>query len=77
MRYVEVVIKKRDSVKGQSFTTGMFTFGCVLASYLGGVLLDSFGPGPTLFVGLLAALAGVAFMIAGVQKTEYTTDEKA
>ena len=72
VRYVELAIKKRDSVKGQSFTTGMFTFGCVLASYFGGLLLDSAGPKATLFAGLIAAIAGVAFVIPGVQKTEYT-----
>lgn len=72
VRYVEMVIKKRDSVKGQSFTTGMFTFGCVLASYLGGLMLDSLGPKPTLFAGFIAALAGIVFTVLGVQKTEYT-----
>ena len=72
VRYVELIIKKRDSVKGQSFTTGMFTFGCVLASFFGGLLLDSMGPRPTLFVSFLAALVGTAFMIPGVQKTDYT-----
>lgn len=70
VRYVEMVIKKRDSVKGQSFTTGMFTFGCMLASYFGGLLLDSFGPKSTLFVGMLIALGGIVFTVAGVQKTE-------
>lgn len=72
VRYVELIIKKRDSVKGQSFTTGMFTLGCVLASYFGGLLLDSIGTKPTLLVGAIAGFFGIAFMIPGVQKTEYT-----
>ena len=72
VRYVELIIKKRDSVKGQSFTTAMFTLGCVLASYFGGLMLDSIGPKPTLLVAIFTAVVGVAFVIPGVQKTEYT-----
>lgn len=70
VRYVESVIKKRDSVKGQAFTTAMITFGCVIASYLGGVMLDSVGPECTLLTGFLAALAGAGIMLPGVQKTD-------
>lgn len=69
VRYVEEAIKKRDSVKGQSFTTCMITFGCILASYFGGLMLDTVGTEITLTVGVLAAAAGAAFVFPGVKGT--------
>lgn len=66
---VAEAIKKRDSVKGQSFTTCMITFGCILASYFGGLMLDTVGTEITLTVGVLAAAAGAAFVFPGVKGT--------
>ena len=69
VRYVEEVIKKRDSVKGQAFTTCMFTLGSIFASYLGGYMLDNIGAKSTLLVGTAVAAVGAAIILPAVQKT--------
>lgn len=70
VRYVEEVILKRDSVKGQSFTTCMFTLGSIFASYLGGYMLDNISVSNTLMVGTLAATLGALIILPSVQKTK-------
>lgn len=70
VRYVDEVIKKRDSVKGQAFTTGMFTLGSIFASYLGGYMLDSISVGSTLLIGTAVAALGALLIIPGTKKSE-------
>lgn len=70
VRYVEEVIKKRDSVKGQAFTTSMITLGSIFASYLGGYMLDNISVQNTLMVGTIAAVLGALTVLPGVEKTK-------
>lgn len=70
VRYVEEVIKKRDSVKGQAFTTSMITLGSVFASYLGGYMLDNISVSSTLMVGTIVASIGALIIIPSVEKTK-------
>ncbi len=70
VRYVEEVIKKRDSVKGQAFTTSMITLGSIFASYLGGYMLDNLSVSSTLMVGTVVASVGFLLILPSVEKTE-------
>ena len=70
VRYVDEVIKKRDSVKGQAFTTSMFTLGSVFASYLGGYMLDNISVSNTLMVGTIVATLGALAILPSTQKTK-------
>jgi len=70
VRYVEEVIKKRDSVKGQAFTTSMFTLGSIFASYFGGYMLDKLTVHSTLLVGTIVVTLGAGFILFSVEKTQ-------
>lgn len=77
VRYVDEVIKKRDSVKGQACTTSMFTLGSVFASYFGGYMLDTLSIPNTLMVGTIVAAAGALIIIPSVEKTKLAEQKKS
>lgn len=65
--YVNELIQEKDLAKGQAFVTSAITFGGVLASLLGGWLLDASGVYSMLFVGTVAAALG---LLIGLFSTE-------
>lgn len=67
--YVNQIIAKQDLVKGQAFVTGAITLGGVLASLLGGWLLDAYGVDSMLRIGSVATALGLIFAVFAIQKT--------
>lgn len=70
--YVNQVVKKEDLAKGQAFITSANALGGVVASALGGWLLDHSGVGGMLFAGVIAAAVGavIGFFVIEKVKTE-------
>lgn len=68
--YVNQTIARQDLVKGQAFTTGAITMGGVLASLLGGWLLDGPGVSTMLFVGIVMTLCGLLIALFAVERTQ-------
>ncbi len=76
--YVNEVIDRDDSTKGQAFMTSAITLGGVAASSLGGWLLDQSGTGGMLLVGLICAALGavIGILASGKAKAkEYAADK--
>lgn len=67
--YVNQVIGTSDLVKGQAFMTGAITLGGVLASLIGGILLDGPGVKTMLIVGVIASAIGLALSIPSIECT--------
>lgn len=65
--YVDKLFDAKDAVKGQALVTTSMTVSGVLASFLGGILLDSMGVYETLFLGLVLSVVGTIVMIVTVE----------
>ena len=65
--YVDKLFDAKDAVKGQALVTTSMTVSGVLASFLGGILLDSMGVYETLFLGLILSAVGTIVMIVTVE----------
>ena len=65
--YVDKLFDAKDAVKGQALVTTSMTVSGVLASFLGGILLDSMGVYETLFLGLVLSAVGTIVMIVTVE----------
>lgn len=65
--YVDKLFDAKDAVKGQALVTTSMTVSGILASLLGGIMLDSIGVYETLFLGLVVSVLGTVIMIFTVQ----------
>lgn len=65
--YVDKLFDVKDAVKGQALVTTSMTVSGILASLLGGIMLDSIGVYETLFLGLILSVLGTVIMIFTVQ----------
>ena len=65
--YVDKLFDAKDAVKGQALVTTSMTVSGVLASFLGGILLDNMGVYETLFLGLVLSVIGTIVMIVTVE----------
>ena len=65
--YVDKLFDAKDAVKGQALVTKSITVSGVLASFLGGILLDNMGVYETLFLGLVLSVIGTIVMIVTVE----------
>lgn len=65
--YVDKLFDAKDAVKGQALVTTSMTVSGVLASFLGGILLDNMGVYETLFLGLVLSAVGTIVMIITVE----------
>lgn len=65
--YVDKLFDAKDAVKGQALVTTSMTVSGVLASFLGGILLDNMGVYETLFLGLVLSAIGTIVMIITVE----------
>lgn len=65
--YVDKLFDVKDAVKGQALVTTSMTVSGVLASFLGGILLDNMGVYETLFLGLVLSAIGTIVMIITVE----------
>ena len=68
--YVNQVIGSSDLVKGQAFMTGAITLSGVIASLIGGVILDGPGVKVMLILGVISAIVGLLLSLPSIQKTE-------
>lgn len=64
--YVDKIIDKEDLVKGQAMVTGAMTLGSILASLIGGILLDHLNAKSMLFVGVIASVIGSILMLFSI-----------
>ena len=72
--YVDKLFDAKDAVKGQALVTTSMTVSGVLASFLGGILLDSMGVYETLFLGLVLSVVGTIVMIVTVENVNKKGD---
>lgn len=63
---VNSIMEEKDAVKGQAFVTMVFTGSSLLASLLGGKMIDSMGVKMTLMVGCGVTVVGVIISIFSV-----------
>lgn len=68
--YIREVISPEDAVKGQSSFTTVYTMATVIASAIGGMLIDYWGVSAMIFAAILTSGAGTAILLITVQKTE-------
>ncbi|OJV66830.1 MAG: hypothetical protein BGO41_05280 [Clostridiales bacterium 38-18] len=66
--YIHDRMQSRDKVKGQSYLIASTTFGGVIASIGGGVIIELFSVKAMLMGGLILALTGAALLIFGILK---------
>ena len=59
-------MQPQDAIKGQAFFTMTNTAGSVMASALGGALLDKSGPSLLIMTAILFSAAGAAVMVKGI-----------
>lgn len=65
--YVNHIINKDDLVKGQAMVTNALTLGSILASLVGGVLLDYVDPKSVLLFGGIVSIIGSTLMLLSVE----------
>ncbi len=65
--YVNHIIDKDDLVKGQSMVTNALTLGSIMASIVGGILLDYVDPKSVLLFGGIMSIIGSTLMILAVE----------
>lgn len=66
VQYINDIIPERDVVKGQSFFTAAITLGSIFAGYFGGYLLDGYGVGTTLLVGVIVSAVGTLITVPAI-----------
>lgn len=69
VNYINVIVEPKDLVKGQTLLTLGMTISSVFASLVGGVLIDSMGVNPTLFIGVVTTVIGGIIIVAFVEET--------
>lgn len=73
--YVDKLFDTKDAVKGQALVTTSMTVSGVLASLLGGIMLDNIGVYETLFLGLILSVLGTVIMIITVENVNKKKEE--
>lgn len=68
--FIDETMRKGEAVKGQAFFTAMTTVSAMIASVLGGVLLDTSGAKFLLLVSTIITAAGAAVIIMATNKIE-------
>lgn len=68
--YVNSVMEKEDTIKGQSYMGMTFTIGTILGSVLGGVLLDYTSVNMMLIAATIVSMIGIIFVYKGIAKKE-------
>ncbi|MBR3199889.1 MAG: MFS transporter [Mogibacterium sp.] len=68
--YVNEIMSPGEAVKGQSLFTMMFTFSTIIASFVGGWILDASGAKVLTFAAALVTAAGAAVVFLTINKVE-------
>lgn len=66
--YVNAVMEKEDTIKGQSYMGMTFTIGTIVGSVLGGVLLDYTSVNMMLIAAVVISMLGIIFVYKGISK---------
>lgn len=66
--YVNEIMAPEDVVKGQAYATMTYTIGSIVASWIGGVLLDVAGVNVMLIVGSIISFVGAGIIFAGTER---------
>lgn len=68
--YVDRLFDRADATLGQSLMASTATAGGVIASFVGGFLIDSIGVSSTLMIGMITSIIGTVIVLMTVQKTK-------
>ena len=68
--FINEIMSPGEAVKGQALYTMMFTFATIIASFLGGWMLDAYGARMLTLVSTLVTAAGAAVIIFSIDKVE-------
>ena len=68
--YVNQIISKNDSVKGQSMVTMGITASGILANITGGILLDAVGVHQVLLIGGIVSVIGAIIVMFSLEETK-------
>lgn len=68
--FINEIMSPGEAVKGQALYTMMFTFSTIIASFLGGWMLDAYGARMLTLVSTLVTAAGAAVVIFSIDKVE-------
>lgn len=68
--YVNALMKPEDAIKGQAYFTMAYTLGSVLASLLGGALIDLAGVHSMLLFATIAAVIGTLIVLIFAERTD-------
>jgi len=75
--YINIVMKEKDRVKGQAYTTSAMTAGAVIGNLLGGTLIDVYGVFSMLVISVVFAMAGFVCILIFTEKEGDLAYEKA
>lgn len=67
--YVNAGMEPEDAIKGQAYFTMTYTLGCVIGSFLGGVLIDFAGVNSMLIFATVSALFGALIVFIFAEHT--------
>lgn len=67
--YVNTVMEPEDAIKGQAYFTMTYTLGCVIGSFLGGVLIDFAGVNSMLIFATVSAFFGALIVFIFAEHT--------
>ena len=70
VRFIDDNMREGEAVKGQTVFTMVGTISGILASLVGGILLDKTGPKAMMFVAVVAALIGAAIIFTTIYKVK-------
>lgn len=77
VNYINLVMKEKDRVKGQAYTTSAMTAGAVIGNLLGGTLIDVYGVLSMLWISIAFSIAGFVCILIFTEKEGDLNDEKA
>lgn len=72
--YVDQLFSKADAVKGQSLVTTSMTISGIIASLLGGIMIDSIGVSQALLIGMIVSVIGTVIMLFTTQRVTNNTN---
>lgn len=70
VEYVDLYVPSKDSARGQAVSYAMVTMGTILASLLGGVLLDTLSVRQTMLTGTAACAVGMVICLLAAEKSK-------
>lgn len=66
--YIDIIVDKNDSVKGQSYNMIAISVASILVSFIGGRVIDSYGVSTLMNIGILISAIGAALINVAILK---------